>query len=67
VETQPSEIGSFSERSERALSILKETKNRHKLLSTAELNAVVKIEASLLKGVGDILKSMASLKLLFLI
>jgi len=51
VETKLSEIGKISGKpSGKALSLLKETKNRHKLLPTAELNAVVKIEASLLKG-----------------
>ncbi len=51
VETQLSEIGKISEKTGgKALSLLKDTKNRHKLLPTAELNAVVKIESSLLKG-----------------
>ena len=51
VETQLSEIGKISGKtSEKALCLLKNTKDRHKLLSTPELNAVVKIESSLLKG-----------------
>ena len=51
VETQLSEIKKISEKqSVKPISILKETENRHKLLSKPELWAVVKIEASLLKG-----------------
>ncbi|MBS7621655.1 asparagine--tRNA ligase [Candidatus Bathyarchaeota archaeon] len=51
METQLSDIGKISEKqSVKPLSILKETMNRHKLLSKPELLTVVKIEASLLKG-----------------
>jgi len=51
VETQLSEIGKISEKqSVKPLSLLKATENRHKLLSKPELSAVVKIEASLLRG-----------------
>lgn len=51
METQLSEIGKISEKqSVNPLSLLKTTENRYKLLSKPELSAVVKIEASLLKG-----------------
>ena len=51
LETQTGEIGKVLEKNEaQNLSILGKTKERQKLLSTIEMHAVVKIEASLLKG-----------------
>jgi len=51
VETQISEIGKIPEKSqEQSFSLLKTTKDRQKLFSAPEMQAVVKIEASLLRG-----------------
>jgi asparaginyl-tRNA synthetase len=51
METQTSEIQKTETReSQSGINVLKNTKNRHRLLSTPELHAIVKIESSLLKG-----------------
>jgi len=51
VDTQISEIEKTSKESkERSLCLLKNTKDRHKLLSTQAMHTVVKIESGLLKG-----------------
>ncbi|MGB9671774.1 MAG: amino acid--tRNA ligase-related protein [Candidatus Bathyarchaeales archaeon] len=51
METHPSEIEKILGKQEALdISILKDTANRHKLLLTPEMYAVVKIESSLLKG-----------------
>lgn len=51
VETQISEIEKIREKSQKqSFSLLKNTSDRQKLFSTPEMQAVVKIESSLLKG-----------------
>jgi asparaginyl-tRNA synthetase len=51
LETQISEIEKISEKSkESIICLLKNTKDRHNLVSTQALHAVVKLESSLLKG-----------------
>jgi asparaginyl-tRNA synthetase len=51
LETQISEIEKISEKNRKLnLSLLSNTKDRHKLLSTKEIHSVVKIESKLLKG-----------------
>ncbi|MGQ9507067.1 MAG: amino acid--tRNA ligase-related protein, partial [Candidatus Bathycorpusculaceae bacterium] len=49
METQISEIGKISEK-KLNLSLLHNTKDRQKLLSTKEIHSVVKVESKLLKG-----------------
>ena len=54
METQISEIEKKEEYDRQiATCLLKNTKNRHKLLSTPELHAIVKVESSLLKGARE--------------
>lgn len=51
LETQISEIGKTPKKSEETgFCLLKDTKDRHKLLPAQEMHAIVKIESSLLKG-----------------
>jgi len=54
VETQISEIEKTSEKSRAVgLCLLKSTKDRHKLIPTKEMHAIVNIESSLLKGARE--------------